>query len=1091
MKFETSDWKYLNPVKIRKYDIPLQSQILNDLYYVASEDVFIFIRPKEYFRNDTLFQNTGYDISDKYLFVSSPYGGSIAIAIPDTSFWNVMIKTNSGKILSTFKAHNVHSMYWTRCHRLVIVNIRGRVLVYTPLGKLKYQFIIDEEITVTETRIYYGGVGNTGLAVLSENNRIYAVNSVMEAVPWRIPDIAKANHPSAWNVLTSLQVTILFVIGNAFYAGMQGVAPHLLDLSWKIDSGEYTNIVPNWDSSRIALLHSSFVIQIIDSDFSLLSTLSLRTVGDAIVTSSLTWCGSEVLALKRSRQSLYLISLCSETHIYDFENPVEIDMELDGIKVFTTNELVFLSQVPDAVDSVLGVASPEPGAILYEASEKLIKGTYGVYEYIHMIEDQMEKAVQQCLVAAAHQFDTTLQKKMLKAASLGKSLLRRQDASQFVEICRVMRVLNFLRKPYIGMALSFAQSEELKMSALTDRLTDLGQWPSAISISKYMKVPSKNGIYRILAHWALEKIEMAKAAKEIGKMPDFKALSEMIVSKFTNYPEVSFADVAMKAAGANLNELAELLLDRETCLNRQVEMLMKLNKIDRALAKAAKSQQPDLLHYVLTYLKRTQKKEVIDHLVLKLPQALCLYQDYLKEEAPRHLLALYVQKDDFARQSLYYLKESESTPWNPFDNKDKVEGLLKAKMSLNKLKEYTTAQLAAETAELFSMCETLDGKPGFSDVDRTSIRCVYMWAVGHQEDNLAELIKKKFKLTEKANKEASTIIVLSNCDDFQINFLDGAYGRLKAMLVINYGTILKACSDPKKFSQVTCHFQPFIEACARYGNESLCRSFIEKLTNPVEVVESLLLLKKPVEAANYAADKKLLVLLEKIHLRYRGNKEVHFRCRKIFGMEGTPVSMLREPGNTATSQRRERRRERILRNSDQRIKSILSGPDGTEIRNAPALEGGEGFKDFLHSSEISVRNKNNGEGRAISKSIASSPFLCASVNRLWKALLIGLIMRLAVSFLLIRNIVWPWIILYMVSVYNKFFQFSSLFDADGHIFRSRLHLGFNVDFLSHAGAIVQNIRCFIRDSLAVALSFILFNAFFCVFALIFGKCCSF
>ncbi|VDP16867.1 unnamed protein product [Onchocerca flexuosa] len=503
----------------------------------------------------------------------------------------------------------------------------------------------------------------------------------------------------------------------------------------------------------------------------------------------------------------------------------------------------------NTVDSVLGVASSEPGAILYEASEKLIEGTYGVYEYIHMIEDQMEKAVQQCLVAAAHQFDTTLQKKMLKAASLGKSLLRRQDASQFVEICRVMRVLNFLRKPYIGMALSFAQSEELKISALIDRLIDLGQWPSAISISRYMKVPSKNGIYRILAHWALEKIEMAKAAKEIGKIPDFKALSEMIVSKFTNYPEVSFADVAMKAAGANLNELAELLLDKETCLNRQVEMLMKLNKIDRALAKAAKSQQPDLLHYVLTYLKRTQKKEVIDHLVLKLPQALCLYQDYLKEEAPRHLLALYVQKDDFARQSLYYLKESESTPWNPFDNKDKVEGLLKAKMSLNKLKEYTTAQLAAETAELFSICETLDGKPGFSDVDRTSIRCVYMWAVGHQEDNLAELIKKKFKLTEKA-------WCLWKIESYARNKL---WHHLESLF---------------RSKKILTSYMPFIEASARYGNESLCRSFIEKLTNPAEVVESLLLLKKPIEAANYAAEKKLFVLLEKIHFRYRGDKEV-------------------------------------------------------------------------------------------------------------------------------------------------------------------------------------------------------------------------
>ncbi|VDK75281.1 unnamed protein product [Litomosoides sigmodontis] len=816
MKSKISDWKYLNPVKIR---------------------------------SNTLFENTHYDITDKCLFVSSPYGGCIAIAIPDISSWNVTIKTTSGKTLSTFKAHNVHSMYWTRCHRLVIINIRGHVLVYAPLGKLKYQFVIDEDITVTETRVYHGGMGNTGLAVLSENNRIYAVNSVVEAVPWRIPDIAKATHPSAWNVLTSLQVTVLFVIGNAFYAGVQGIAPHLLDLPWKIDNGEYINIVPNWDSSRIAVLHSSFVVQIIDSDFSLLSTLSLCAAGDAIITSSLTWCGNEVLALKRTCQSLYLISLSSETHVYDFESPVEIDMELDGIKVFMTNEVVLISQVPEAVSDVLGVASPEPGAILYEASEKLIEGTYGVYEYIHMIEDQMEKAVQQCLVAAAHQFAPLLQKKMLRAASLGKSLLRRQDASQFVDICRIIRVLNFLRKPYIGMALSFAQSEELKINTLIDRLTDLGQWPSAISISRYMKVSSKNGVHRILAHWALKKIEMAKMAKEVGKIPDFKALSETIVSKFTNYPEVSFADVAMKAASANLNELAELLLDKETCLNRQVEMLIKLNKVDRALAKAAKSQQPDLLHYVLTHLKRTQKKEVIDHLVLKLPQALCLYQDYLKEEAPRHLLALYVQKDDFARQSLYYLRESEATPWNPFDNKDKVEGLLKAEMSLNKLKEHTTAQLATETAELFSICETLDGKPDFNDVDRTSIRCVYMWAVGHREDNLAELLRKKFKITEKAS-------YMWKIESYARNKL---WHHLESLF---------------RSKKILTSYMPFIEACARYDNESLCRSFIDKLTNPVEVVDSLLLLEKPLEAANYAAEKKLFVVLEKMHARYRENKEV-------------------------------------------------------------------------------------------------------------------------------------------------------------------------------------------------------------------------
>lgn len=64
---------------------------------------------------------------------------------------------------------------------------------------------------------------------------------------------------------------------------------------------------------------------------------------------------------------------------------------------------------------------------------------------------------------------------------------------------------------------------------------------------------------------------------------------------------VIFSDVAMKAVEAGLNEMAELLLEKETRLNRQVEMLLKLNKVDKALAKAAKSQQPDLCRQFIIY----------------------------------------------------------------------------------------------------------------------------------------------------------------------------------------------------------------------------------------------------------------------------------------------------------------------------------------------------------------------------------------------------------------------------------------------------------------------------------------------------------
>lgn len=39
----------------------------------------------------------------------------------------------------------------------------------------------------------------------------------------------------------------------------------------------------------------------------------------------------------------------------------------------------------DELVDVIGIASTEAGAILYEASQKLEKGTPGVYEYLNLI----------------------------------------------------------------------------------------------------------------------------------------------------------------------------------------------------------------------------------------------------------------------------------------------------------------------------------------------------------------------------------------------------------------------------------------------------------------------------------------------------------------------------------------------------------------------------------------------------------------------------------------------------------------------------------------------------------------------------------
>ncbi|VDM37328.1 unnamed protein product [Toxocara canis] len=837
MGSELQDWVYLDTLKLRK---------------------------------DVLLKRTRFGTKESSLFASSPYGGPIAIAnsASNASSWEITVETCAGKQLSSIRVPSLHALYWSRCHRLIVVGTRGRVLVYDPLGKIRNHFSVEQEVSVAESRIFYGTAGNTGLAILTETNRIFAVNSVMEPVPWRIPDIYRSSRPTAWNVLTShsAQMTVLFVMGDNFYAGMQGVAPQALNVQWKLADGEYREIVPNWDCTRIAFSHSLGVVQVVDSDFSLLSSVTIPDLNPTLPpVSGILWCGKEALALRRSRTSLQLISLTSKCHTYNFSGDIRIDAELDGIKVFTPDKLVFLSIVPEEVENVLGIASSEPGAILYEASEKLCKGSHGVYNYFKMIEQQFDKAVRQCLFAAAHQFDHCMQKRLLKAASLGNALLQRHDPSQFVDMCHVMRILNAVRQPYVGMPLSFLQyvvlqlhslgncssrsSNDLKVETLIDRLIDTGMWPMAMAIAEYMKHTTKGGVHRVLAHWALSKIEDLKAQKEAGKIPNYAGVSELIVKRFSSFPEVSFADVAMKAVDAGLSPMAELLLEKETRLNRQIDMLLKLNKIDKALAKAACSHQPDLLHVVLAHLKRTKTKEVIDQLMLKIPQAMCLYQDYLREEAPGYVLALYKVDDDFARQAIYHLHESETMPWNPFDIKEKVDTISRAEKCLQNLKEPALAQQLSESAALFRICESLDGKPDFAEVNRTSVRSVFVWAAGHQEEALMEQMKKSFKLSDKLY----------------------CMWKIEGFALYEKWHHLESFSKTKKLA---VGIMPFIEACARHGNAHLAEFLIEQLTSPQEVIDAYLLIDDPIRAAKFAAEKKLLSAVENIYTRYRMKTDV-------------------------------------------------------------------------------------------------------------------------------------------------------------------------------------------------------------------------
>uniref|UniRef100_A0A0N5A7L6 Vacuolar protein sorting-associated protein 16 homolog n=1 Tax=Syphacia muris TaxID=451379 RepID=A0A0N5A7L6_9BILA len=814
------------------------------------------------FRQNVLFKNISLGCKETSLFAASPYGGPIAVGryVPvSASYWEIVVKTCAGVVLSTiqFQMRDIHTLYWTRCQRLIVLSKRGHVYIYTPLGQRISTYHFGQEASIVQSRLFNSAHGSTGLAVLLETNFIFVVNSVLDFAPWRLPQVEHGEHPSVWNVLspnTFGQVTVVSV-----------------NLSWKLTDGNYLDACSNWDSSQIAFSHTSLVVQIANSDFSLLYTvtfpegsLPVASITSSSSASRIYWCGNQAIAVKRTKSSLLVSSMESRQYEFLFVGGVHLELEPDGVKVFTEDELSLITIVPggihfflisnflfnfevtDEVENVLGLLSEQCGALLFSASEKFESHSSGVYDYITMIGSNMEKAVQQCLFAAAHQFDCNLQQKLLKAANLGKSLVAHYDSSQFVDTCRVMRVLNNVREPYIGIAMSFAQSTELKMTSLIDRLIDLGHWPLAIKFCKYMKVEPKLGVHRVLAHWAISKIEAAKKRKTAGSTPNYGALAELIVSKFSSFPDVSFADVAMKAVDAGLNDLAVLLLEKETHLDRRVQMLLSLNKIELALRTATKSQQPDLLHIVVGHLRRTLRKDEVDRLLAKFPQALSLYQDMLRDTAPQHALALYKQYDDYARQAIWHLTDAELAPWNPFELKQKVSSLISAKNCVANLKETGLEQVLDESAKLLELSEALEGRSGFDSVDRTSVRSVFIWAYGQKEEDTAliEQMKKKFKVSEKSN-------MIWRIESYASS---GKWHHLENLA---------------KQKKLPIGYMPFIEACARYGNVEFGEQLIDCLSVSEEIVDAYLSLGLPEKAASYAVEKKLTESIDMLYSKFR------------------------------------------------------------------------------------------------------------------------------------------------------------------------------------------------------------------------------
>lgn len=136
----------------------------------------------------------------------------------------------------------------------------------------------------------------------------------------------------------------------------------------------------------------------------------------------------------------------------------------------------------------------------------LQKRNHRANEYIHIVKPNLTLAVAQCIEAAGHEFNPSHQKMLMTAAQYGKCFLHNFDSTNYVKMLRVLRLLNQVRDPQIGIAITYEQLNQLGIDKLIDMLILRRFYYLALQISKYLRLSSAEGSVRILSHWAYYKV---------------------------------------------------------------------------------------------------------------------------------------------------------------------------------------------------------------------------------------------------------------------------------------------------------------------------------------------------------------------------------------------------------------------------------------------------------------------------------------------------------------------------------------------------------------------------------------------------------
>lgn len=481
-----------------------------------------------------------------------------------------------------------------------------------------------------------------GFVALLSNNALIAVSSFDEPRP-RLLAKAPVGEVHSWSLIPpaytlSRTVEVLLAIDKTVY---------VVDATEAEDRGlsdgpfKHVNVSPN---GRFASLFTEDgKVWVVGSDFQ--NKYSEYDSKAKTTPNQVYWCGNDSVILAWEDE-IHMVGPNGAAAKYYYDDVVHVIPDVDGVRLLTSDVCEFLHKVPDPTEEVFKLGSTSSASVLLDSIELLDKKSPKADENIQRIKPNLPDAVETCIRAAGQEYNHTLQKQLLKAASFGKSALDLYSSDEFVNMCEDLRILNAVRDYQVGLPLTYEQYLRLTPERLIRRLINRRQYLLAIKLAGFLHLP----LNKIYIHWASQKVR--------GSSADDDAIQEIVVDRLRGKSGISFEVIARAAYDEGRGPLATALLNHEPRAGKQVPLLLNMEEDEIALDKAIESGDTDLVFFVLLHMKNKVPLTGFLRTVNNRPLAATLVESSARAQDKELLKDLFYQDDRPIEGSNLLLEEA-------------------------------------------------------------------------------------------------------------------------------------------------------------------------------------------------------------------------------------------------------------------------------------------------------------------------------------------------------------------------------------------------------------------------------------------------